>query len=184
MASLPEHAKKILEAATDLPYRIEQVPPEASETAWQVLLDPAAETVRYPGAYETIVGASGRADGEIIVSPRVKASLTHLAQKLDGKEADFHLLADRRKWSGLRKRIPHTLKFLGEMESTIEKINIKCNSDVQLHLDPEGGEWWLQVRFRSSGLSADESVERLERNVEAFSKALREYHARMESLKI
>ena len=184
MSSLPEHAKKILEAATDLPYRIEEVQPGSGDTAWEVLLDPKAETDRRLGGYETIAGAGGHIGGEITLSPRVKGSLTLLTRKLDGKEVQAHLLADRDKWSGLKRRIPHTLKFLRDMESTVEGINREHNSDVQVHLDEEKAEWWLQVRFRASGLSADESVERLERNVRAFGKALREYHVRMESLKI
>lgn len=184
MDSLPEHARRLLEEATRLPYRIEEVPTRNRETTWQVLIDPSAKTTRRLGTYETIVGAAGRINGEIIVWPRVKGSLARLTRKLDGKEVELHLLADRDKWSGLKRLVPHTLKFLRDIDSTVEDINREYGSDVEIHLDREKAEWWLQVRFRSSGLSADESVERLERNVKAFAKVLREYHVRMEFLKI
>lgn len=184
MDSLPEHVRMLLEEAMHLPYRIEEVPTGDCETTWQVLIDPSARTTRHLGTYETIVGAAGRINGEIIMWPRVKASLARLTRKLDGKEVDAHLLTNRDKWSGLKRLIPHTLKFLRDIHSTVEDINREYSSDVEIHLDREKAEWWPQVRFRSSGLSADESVERLERNVKAFAKALREYHVRMESLKI
>ena len=184
MDSLPEHARMLLEEATHLPYRIEDVPTGDCETTWQVVIDHSAQTARRLGTYETILGAAGRINGEIIVWPRVKGSLARLTRKLDGKEVQPHLLANRYKWSGLRKLVPHTLKFLRDIDSTVEDINREYSSDVEIHLDRENAEWWPQVRFRSSGLSADESAERLERNVKAFAKALREYHVRMESLKV
>jgi len=182
MSTLQDEVKHILEEATGLRYRV-RYHPDIHDPKWDVLLERQLATRMPPSEEcEAILSVSGYSNGDIIIEPILANRLEQLSQALDHKEASEWLLGERQSWPEAERLTPRTVEFLRDMDRLAQKVNGDHGSDIELYLDPEKGEWWLQARFNSKNLGQEDILSRIERNVKALLEALKQYHKRIEAL--
>jgi hypothetical protein len=182
MNALQDEIKRILEEATGLKYRV-RYHPDLDDPKWDVLLEKQLALIMpLYESYEAILAISGYSNGDIVIEPKITNSLKQLVQKLDHQEYVDPLIADRTEWSEGERLAPRTIKFLVGMERLAQEVNGDYDSDIELYIDEEGEEWQLQARFNSKNLSYEEISQKIERNIKALLKALKEYHKRMETI--
>jgi hypothetical protein len=133
-------------------------------------------------SYDAILSVSGYSSGDIIVEPMVANRLKSLAENLDHRQVGSFLLCDKDRWAEAQKGFPCSIAFLREMDRIANEINSRYGSDVELYLDQEDEEWWLQARFNYKKLGRKEILQRVERNIKGLLEALKEYHRRIEAL--
>lgn len=182
MGTLQDEIKRMLDEATGLRYTVRHHP-DIHDPKWDVLLEHRLATRMPPSeGYEAILAVSGYSNGDIIIEPMMANGLRDLSQALDRKEALDSLLGERRRWPEARREIPRTVEFLRGMEELAQEVNRSRKSDIELHLDPERGEWWLQARFNSKNLTQQHILSGVKRNIKGLLEALKEYHKRIEAL--
>jgi len=182
MSTLQDEVKHILEEATGLRYRV-RYHPDIHDPKWDVLLERQLATRMPPSEEcEAILSVSGYSNGDIIIEPILANRLEQLSQALDHKEASEWLLGERQSWPEAERLTPRTVEFLRDMDRLAQKVNGDHGSDIELYLDPEKGEWWLQARFNSKNLGQEDILSRIERNVKALLEALKQYHKRIEAI--
>jgi hypothetical protein len=177
MRPLTEEVKDLLSKITGLKYEIKQLPSSLDEPVWDVTMEYHTALVMPPyEAHEAIHSVWGYSNGDIVFLPKMKNILKILAETLDHKQIGSFLLGYREKWNEAEKEFPNSIAFLRKMEKIANEINSQYGSDVELYLDQEDEEWWLQACFNSKKLSQKEILQRVERNIKGLLEALKEYH--------
>jgi len=183
MRPLTEEVKDLLIKMTGLKYGIKQLPSSLDEPVWDVTMEYHIALVIPPyEAHESILSVWGYSNKDIVLLPQMKNSLKNLAEALDHRKVNSFYLGDRYEWKEARKTLPNAVAFLQEMDKLANEINKRYGSDVELYLESEDEEWWLQARFNSQKQSQEEILQRVERNIKGFLEALKNYHRRVEAL--
>jgi hypothetical protein len=183
MRQLTEEVKDLLSKITGLKYEVEKLPSSLDDPLWDVSLEyrTALVTPLYE-AHEIILSVWGYSNKDIVLLPQMKNSLKSLAETLDHTNVDSFLLGDRYEWKEAEKKLPNAVAFLRKMDELADEINKRHGSGVELYLEQDDEEWWLQARFNSRKLGRKEILQRVERNIKGLLEALKEYHRRIEAL--